>query len=113
MWRPLVVTCTESCYVPIREKNSRFPALSEQWSHGCHGKDTKPEHFVSQRRNIHVNLFFFFFLIYYVFTMKVRSRKTMTKKWTFLFDSVMFSKSSTRVVIGVVVRVRIRFFCLT
>lgn len=61
MWRPLVVTCTESCYVPIREKNSRFPALSEQWSHGCHGKDTKPEHFVSQRRNIHVNFFFFFF----------------------------------------------------
>lgn len=44
--------------------------------------------------------------------MKVRSRKTMTKKWTFLFDSVMFSKSSTRVVIGVVVRVRIRFFVL-
>lgn len=44
--------------------------------------------------------------------MKVRSRKTMTKKWTFLFDSVMFSKSSTSVVIGVVVRVRIRFFVL-
>lgn len=44
--------------------------------------------------------------------MKVRSRKTMTKKWTFLFDSVMFSKSRTRVVIGVVVRVRIRFFVL-
>lgn len=38
--------------VPIRKKNSRFPALcaSEQWSHGCHGKDNNPEHLVCRGR---------------------------------------------------------------
>ncbi len=90
---------------PYKEKNSRFPALytSEQWSHGCHGKDNNPEHLVcqerQQRRSINVNLVFVFF---YVFTVKVRSRKTLQKKLTFLFDSVMFSKSRT-VAIRVVV----------
>lgn len=42
----------------------------------------------------------------FIFTMNIRSRKRSKKKETFLFDSIIFSKSWTGLVVGVVVCVR-------